>query len=254
MVGGLSLGEEKLRCTAYVGKMCAHDLLHFRVCLMTDSADMQKISDLALDDLVGCHECDMLLRKPELATGDRAECPRCGFVLYSHNHQIIRRSLALVIAALLLYVPANFLPIMQINVLGQSSEDTIWSGVLSLYNSGGLLKSIALVVFLCSMVIPLIKLLIQFFVLLSIRLDVGRSFGLLLYRTYHHLKEWGMLEVYLMGILVSIVKLIDIASPTLDFGLACFVALLLVQVWLEVTMEPHQIWTALSGEESYARH
>jgi paraquat-inducible protein A len=221
---------------------------------MAGSANQPPISELSLDELVGCHECDLLLRKPELAAGDRAECPRCGFVLYSHNHQVIRRSFALVLAALLLYVPANFLPIMQINVLGQTSEDTIWSGVMSLYDSGGLLKSIALVVFLCSMVIPLVKLLIQFFVLLTIRLDVGRSFGLLLYRTYHHLKEWGMLEVYLMGILVSIVKLIDIASPTLDFGLACFIALLLVQVWLEVTMEPHQIWEALSAGEAYASH
>jgi paraquat-inducible protein A len=221
---------------------------------MADSVELQQLVDLPLEELVGCHECDMLLRKPQLAAGDRAECPRCGFVLYSHNHQVIRRSLALVLAALLLYIPANFLPIMQINVLGQSSEDTIWSGVLSLYDAGGLLKSIALVVFLCSMVIPLVKLLIQLLVLLSIRLNVGRSYGLLLYRMYHHLREWGMLEVYLMGILVSIVKLIDIASPTLDFGLACFIALLLVQVWLEVTMEPHQIWEALSGESSHASH
>lgn len=221
---------------------------------MAEPAQFQQISDLPLEELVGCHECDMLLRKPQLAVGDRAECPRCGFVLFSHNQQVVRRSLALVIAALLFYVPANFLPIMQINVLGQSSEDTIWSGVLSMYDAGGLLKAIALVVFLCSMVIPLVKLLIQFVVLLTIRFNVGRSFGLLLYRMYHHLKEWGMLEVYLMGILVSIVKLIDIASPTLDFGLACFVALLLVQVWLEVTMEPHQIWEALSGEDLHARH
>jgi paraquat-inducible protein A len=221
---------------------------------MADSAELEQLSDLPLDELVGCHECDMLLRKPQLAAGDRAECPRCGFLLYSHNHQVIRRSLALVLAALLLYIPANFLPIMQINVLGQSSEDTIWSGVLSLYDAGGILKSIALVVFLCSMVIPLVKLLIQFFVLLTIRLNYARGFGLMMYRMYHHLQEWGMLEVYLMGILVSIVKLIDIASPTMDFGLACFIALLLVQVWLEVTMEPHQIWEALSGESSYASH
>ena len=221
---------------------------------MLKSASLQELSAHSLDELVGCHECDLLMRKPLLADGERAECPRCGFELYSHNHQVIRRSLALVIAALLLYLPANFLPIMQINVLGQTSEDTVWSGVLSLYAAGGLLKSIALVVFLCSMVIPLIKLLMQLAVLLSIRWNIGRSYGLLLYRLYHHLREWGMLEVYLMGVLVSIVKLIDIASPTLDVGLGCFVALLLAQVWLEATMSPHQIWEALAGVDSHARH
>jgi paraquat-inducible protein A len=219
---------------------------------MTNSVQLRQLADLPLEQLVACHECDLLLRKPQLQAGDRAECPRCGFVLYSQNHQVSRRSLALVIAALLLYIPANFLPIMQINVLGQTSEDTIWSGVLSLYAAGGVLKSIALVVFLCSMVIPLLKLLIQFFVLLTIRLNFARSYGLLLYRMFHHLQEWGMLEVYLMGVLVSIVKLIDIAAPTIDFGLGCFVALLLVQIWLEGTMEPHQIWDALSGEDLHA--
>jgi paraquat-inducible protein A len=66
------------------------------------------------------------------------------------------------------------------------------------------------------------------------------------------LREWGMLEVYLMGILVAIVKLIDMADLSLGVGLVCFVALLLVQIWLEVTMSPHQIWEALSGEDVHA--
>ena len=221
---------------------------------MTGTADDLSLSQRSLDDLVGCHECDLLMLKPHLQEGERADCPRCGFELYTHTHQVVRRSLALVIAALLLYIPANFLPIMQINVLGQSSYDTIWSGVLSLYDAGGILRSIAFVVFLCSMVIPLLKLLAQLLVLLSIRFDTGRSHALVIYRGYHHLQEWGMLEVYMMGILVSVVKLIDIASPTLDLGLACFVGLLLVQVWLEATMSPHQIWEELSGEAEHASH
>jgi len=57
-----------------------------------------------------------------------------------------------------------------------------------------------------------------------------------------------------MGILVSIVKLIDIAKPSLGLGLLCFVSLLLVQVWLEATMEPHQIWDALAGGENDEGH
>ena len=203
-----------------------------------------------LEQLIACHECDLLMGKPQLGLGEKAECPRCGFELYTHRHQVVRRSMALVIAALLLYVPANFLPIMQLNLLGRSSEDTLWSGVQGLYNSG--MQGVAAVVFLCSMAVPLLKLLCQFAVLLSIRLDIGRSYGLLLYRIYHHLRDWGMLEVYLMGILVALVKLSDIADVTLGFGLLCFIALLLIQVWLEVTMSPHQIWQALSGEDTDA--
>ena len=216
---------------------------------MGDAALPKTFSGLKLKQLIACHECDLLLRKPSASAGQRVECPRCGYELYTHRTQVIRRSMALVIAALLLYIPANFLPIMHLNLLGQATKDTVWTGVIGLYNSG--MQSVAVVVFLCSMAVPLLKLLIQFAVLLSIRLDIGRSYGLLLYRIYHHMREWGMLEVYLMGILVAIVKMVDLADLSIGLGLLCFIALLLVQVWLEVTMSPHQIWEALSGEDEY---
>ena len=217
---------------------------------MSDSPPESSLSSLPIEQLVACHECDLLMRKPVLQDGESAECPRCGYELFSHRHHVVRRSLALVLTALLLYVPANFLPIMQLNLLGQTSQDTVWSGVIGLYESG--MQGIAVVVFLCSMAVPLLKLLCQLLVLLSIRTDFGRSYGLWLYRIYHHMREWGMLEVYLMGILVAMVKLMDLADLSLGLGLFCFIALLLVQVWLEVTMSPHQIWEALSGENIHA--
>lgn len=217
---------------------------------MSDSPSEPSLSSLPIEQLVACHECDLLMRKPVLQDGESAECPRCGYELFSHRHRVVRRSMALVLTALLLYVPANFLPIMQLNLLGQTSQDTVWSGVVGLYESG--MQGIAVVVFLCSMAVPLLKLLCQLLVLLSIRMDFARSYGLLLYRIYHHMREWGMLEVYLMGILVAMVKLMDLADLSLGLGLFCFIALLLVQVWLEVTMAPHQIWEALSGENVHA--
>ena len=115
------------------------------------------------------------------------------------------------------------------------------------------MQGVAILVFLCSMVIPVVKLLCQLLVMISVRFGIARHIGMLLYRGYHHLREWGMLEVYLMGILVSIVKLIDMADLSLGIGLACFVALLFTQVWLEVTMSPHQVWEALGGEDDDAR-
>jgi paraquat-inducible protein A len=217
---------------------------------MSDPVDATRLSELPLDDLVACHECDLLMRKPKLGHGEKALCPRCGYELYAHRHNVVQRSLALVIAALLLYVPANFLPIMQLNLLGQSSNDTVWSGVVALFDTG--MQSVSVIVFLCSMGIPLLKLLCQLAVLLSIRFDIGRSYGLLLYRIYHHLRDWGMLEVYLMGVLVAFVKLADMAAISVGLGLVCFISLLLVQVGLEVVMSPHQIWQALSGEDAHA--
>ena len=217
---------------------------------MPDPLKTEALDQLPLSELVACHECDLLLRKPQLRHGEKALCPRCGYELYAHRHNVVNRSLALALTALLLFIPANFLPIMQLHVLGQNSHDTVWSGVLGLYNSE--MRGVAVVVFLCSMAIPLLKLLCQLLVLLSIRLNRGRSYGLLCYRIYHHLRDWGMLEVYFMGVLVAIVKLVDLAEVTVGLGLFCFISLLLVQVWLEVVMSPHQIWEALSGEDLHA--
>lgn len=211
----------------------------------------EQVAALPLKDLVACHECDLLMRRPVIDTGQSLECPRCGFELYSLRKHFDTRSLALVLTALLLFIPANFLPIMQLNLLGRTSQDTIWSGVVGLYESG--MQGVALIVFLCSMGIPLLKLLCQLLVLLSIRFRYGRAYGMLLYRIYHHLREWGMLEVYMMGILVSVVKLVDLADLSLGIGLVCFIGLLLVQVWLEVTMSPKQVWDALAQGSSHAR-
>ena len=160
-----------------------------------------------------------MMSKPTLAHGEKALCPRCGYELYAHRHNVVQRSLALVIAALLLYIPANFLPIMQLNLLGQESHDTVWTGVVGLFDTG--MQGVSVIVFLCSMAIPLLKLLCQLAVLLSIRFDVGRSYGLLLYRIYHHLRDWGMLEVYLIGVLVAIVKLADMAAMYEEIGYPC---------------------------------
>lgn len=208
------------------------------------------LQQLPLEELIACHECDLLMRKPDLALEQKASCPRCGFELYAHRAHVERRSLALVLTALVLFLPANFLPIMQLSLLGQSTQDTLWSGVVGLWRSD--MEVVALVVFMCSMVVPLLKLLCQLLVLLCIRWRLALGWGRQLYRSYHHLREWGMLEVYLIGILVSIVKLIDMADLTLGTGLFCFIGLLLAQVWLEVTMSPHQIWEALE-EKSDAR-
>ncbi len=200
-----------------------------------------------LEALIACHECDLLMHHPRSGEEQKACCPRCGYEMVVHRSHMRRRSLALVLTALILFVPANFLPIMSLNVLGQNAVDTVWSGVLGLYESG--MQGVALVVFFCSMLVPLLKLLCQLFVLLAMPNPALRPLACHCYRVYHHMREWGMLEVYLFGILVSIVKLIDMAELHLGVGLGCFIALMLAQLWLEVTMSPHQVWDALSEDE-----
>ena len=205
----------------------------------------------SLDKLIACHECDLLMHHPHVGEEQKASCPRCGYEMLVHRSHMRKRALALVITALILFVPANFLPIMSLGLLGQSAVDTVWSAVVGLYHSG--MQGVAAVVFMCSMLVPLLKLLCQLFVLLAMPRPAWRMLACRCYRFYHHMREWGMLEVYLFGILVSIVKLVDLAELHLGVGLACFVALMLAQVWLEVTMSQHQVWDALSEEDEHAR-
>ena len=205
-----------------------------------------------LEQLIACHECDLLMHHPHLGEEQKACCPRCGYEMLVRRSHMRRRALALVLTALILFVPANFLPIMSLNLLGQNAVDTVWSAVVGMYHTD--MQGVAVVVFLCSMLIPLLKLLCQLFVLLSLPRPAWRPYAIGYYRLYHHLREWGMLEVYLFGIIVSIVKLIDMAELHLGIGLACFIALMLAQIWLEVTMSPHQVWEALDGaEDEHAR-
>ncbi|TWH64390.1 paraquat-inducible protein A [Azomonas agilis] len=203
-----------------------------------------KLTDLPLEQLIACPDCDLLMQKPEIRLNQVILCPCCGCELYVFREKVVSRSLALVITALLLYIPANFLPIMYLNLMGRVTTETVWTGVWSLYHSG--MPGLAIIVFLCSMVVPLLKLVCQLTVLLSISSGYFKKIGLYCYRAYHHLKEWGMLEVYLLGVLVSIIKLGDMAELGIGTGLFCFIGLLLVQVWLEVIMSPQQVWQALS--------
>lgn len=211
---------------------------------MSELSPSPEVAPFTPEQVLACAQCDLLMRRPAVSEGHSARCSRCGNELFNYRNRMVQRSLALVITALLLYVPANFLPIMYLNLLGRASDDTVWSGVLGLYENG--MHSVAVLVFLCSMAVPLLKLLCQLAVLLSLQLKVARPAAVQLYRVYHHLREWGMLEVYLMGILVSLVKLAGMADLSVGVGLFCFVALLMVQVWLEVTMSPSQVWHELT--------
>lgn len=215
---------------------------------MSDLSPASPLQQLPLEQLTACHDCDLLMRRLDLAWEQRARCPRCGCELSVRRIHVQRRSLALVLTALLLFVPANFLPIMQLELFGQRSAETVWSGVQGLYHSG--MEVVALVVLLCSMVIPLLKLLCQLAVLLCIRWRTALGIGRWLYRSYHHLREWGMLEVYLIGILVSMIKLIGMADLNVGAGLFCFIGLLLAQIWLEISMSPQQIWAALEDDDA----
>ena len=196
-----------------------------------------------LIDVIACPECDLLMTNCDLKEDEHINCNRCGALLNNYCNNMLTKSLALVLTALILFIPASFLPILKIDILGLSRESSVWDSVLGLYHSD--MKIISILVLSCGLVIPLCKLICQLFVLLAIKFNKSKYIACDLFKTYQELKEWGMLEIYLLGILVSIVKLHGMAQLHIGMGLICFIMLLFVQVWLEIVMNPPQTWRLL---------
>ena len=209
---------------------------------MSSLANTQTLSSIP-DNWIACKDCDLLLERVDTPVGDRALCPRCANSLYQPRDNSIEHTLALAITGLLLFLPANLLPVMSMDIVGQESSTTIYEGSLVLFQEG--LYWTALLVFFASVVIPLCKLLLMLFI--SSCLYRERFSPLLphAFRYYHYLDEWGMLEVYMLGVLVAVVKLKGMASVIPGIGLYCFIALLLVTTLMSSLLDEECFWTKI---------
>jgi len=200
-----------------------------------------------LSFVTACGECDLLLKKEATPYGKKACCPRCGHVLSKSKKNSIDRSLALAIAGLVLFIPANTLPILRLEILGIESGATMLSGVAALFQKDMWILSI--VVLLASVIVPLSKLLLVLYITLGLKLN--RSFPRLAncLRWYRHINEWGMLEVYALGIIVAYTKLIDLAHVIPELGLYCFVGVLLIATFISATMDEEKFWELIEEQQ-----
>lgn len=205
------------------------------------------MSSTDLSHKIACPECDLLLERPVVLRSQTAHCPRCGSRLLNCRHNSIERSLALALAGLILLFPANLFPILSLQILGLHQQQTIFSSAMGLY--GDDLGIVALTVLLFAIVVPACKLALLAYV--SAALQFNRPWPLLplAMRYYQHLDEWAMLEVYLIAVLVSIVKLIDIATVHPGVGLYSLAALILITT-LSSTLLDRDLYWQLIGERA----
>lgn len=161
---------------------------------------------MAQETVLACETCGLAQRVAELPPGTVAECIRCGYPVSSHSYGVDITA-ALALAALVLYVPANLYPILKMDIYGAYSESTVWDGVVSLWQHNEYF--VAIVVFLASIVIPLVKLLGLFFLVVSVKWGYGRRLRgrTRVYKFIDAIGPWAMLDVFLLAILVALVKL-----------------------------------------------
>ncbi len=202
-----------------------------------------KPSALAQADLTACHDCDLLFPTPHLRKGEKASCPRCGALLFEHKGNSLDHSLALALTSLVLFVLANVNTLLTMRIAGKVQTGSIISGVQELYNQG--FWEIAVLVFVVSILAPLLKILCIFYVLAPLRLGFRPPYATRVFRIFETLHPWAMTEVYMLGILVAVVKLADLASLEPGIALYSFAALIVAMAATDASLENHEIWDRL---------
>jgi paraquat-inducible protein A len=196
-----------------------------------------------MDSLIACHECDLLQQSRALPMGATARCPRCGAVLYRRKRNSLDRVLALTIAGLILFTVANVYPFLTFRLEAQIQETTLITGIIELYNQG--MWIVAGVVLLTSIVMPLLELTGTLYVLLPLKFN-RRPWSLpLFFRMVRIFKPWGMMEVFMVGILVAFVKLSKMASIIPGMALYSFMVLIFVMAASAASLDPHIVWNRL---------
>ncbi|MBF0357974.1 MAG: paraquat-inducible protein A [Magnetococcales bacterium] len=192
------------------------------------------------EDLMACHECDFLHSLPRLTRGSVARCIRCGAILAKGENNSVERTLAFTSAALILFIIANIYPVLGLHAAGKEQYYTLLSGALVLARFD--LWAVGWVVFLTTILFPLLHILALLYVLVFIRAGRRPPYFVPAFKAALALMPWSMVGVYMLGVLVSIVKLADLATVIPGMGLYALVALLLVTVGASANLNPRSIW------------
>ncbi len=200
-----------------------------------------------------CHTCDLLVARPE--PGLAWTCPRCGSGVHGMRaHDSIPRTWALLSAATLLLVPANLLPVMTVIRFGQGEPSTIVGGVVHLLEDGAV--PLALLVLFASFVVPIAK--IISLVLLLVTVQRGSEWRLrdrtLLYRVTEAVGAWSMIDIFLVGILVALVRMDALATVHPGLGATFFGAAVVLTMLAAHQFDPRLVWDrAGKGEGAHGQ-
>lgn len=199
------------------------------------------------DALIACDECDLLQRETQLPEHGEAECARCGAKLYRDKPQGLDNALAFLLAAAVVFVFANAFPLMELDARGLSSDATLFDTAYELHEFG--MTSVALLMFATTILFPALVLGAFLYLLLPLRLGhVPRGVGHV-FRFIHTIRPWAMVEVFMLGALVSLVKLTQIATVYPGIALFAVGAFIMLFAAGESSFEPREMWRRVAQIE-----
>jgi paraquat-inducible protein A len=193
-----------------------------------------------------CHACDALQQVSTVEPGKEAICIRCSSRLFRHPVGGIDRPLALIIASMFLFIVANSFPIMTLTIVGVKQSTTISGSALAFLQHGS--PELAAAVWLPSVFIPGFIITSLFYVLFSIRFQMNWPFTKTMLVWLSRLLPWGMMDVFFLGILVALVKMVALADVVLGTGFYAFMLLIFLYAASISSLEPHLLWETLHNQ------
>jgi len=200
---------------------------------------------------IACHECDLLNRVPELESGQKAWCPRCGFLLAVNRDQALDVILAFSLTALLFLVLGSVFPFLEFSAGGQERSVTLPQSVAVLVTRD--FPGLAFIVFLLIVAIPAALLLGIVYVTTAIALGRRLPFMRRVLRWVLSLLPWSMADIFLIGILVSFVKIVSLADVSLGLSFWSYVMFTASIVVVSMYIDRRELWRsvgALHGDTS----
>lgn len=197
--------------------------------------------------LIACHECDLLEAVPALTVKASARCRRCGALLYRRRVRSIERTLALTVAGLVLLGVANAYPFLGFEIQGNLIETTLLGGIELLYRNDKI--AIAAVVFTTAVLAPVLQLTAGLYVFLPLHLNRRPRELSKVFRWIQRLQPWAMIEVFMLGILVSMIKLSQMATIVPGVALWAFALLIVVLAAASAVMDAGEVWKRLEAKQ-----
>jgi len=197
--------------------------------------------------LASCHACGLV----QPLAGVHQRCARCGAAVHARTPNSIARTWALLLAAAILYIPANLLPIMRTASIVGAQDDTIMSGVVYFWVSGE--WPLAVVVFVASILVPMLKLGVLLILVISAQrrsawrpLERSR-----LYRIVERIGRWSMLDIFVVTLTVALVQFRSLAVITAGPGALAFGSVVILTMLASMQFDPRLIWDSVetSGKQ-----
>ena len=195
---------------------------------------------------IACHECDLVHDIPPMPERAAARCVRCGSILFRTRKDSIDHTLAWTFAGLILYVIAVSYPFLAMKSGSIVQQTSLLSGVEQLFNQGIII--LATLVLLTCVILPLLQLLSLLYIFIPLKFNLQSRFAVPVFRLLGQIKPWSMMEIYMLGILVSIVKLAKMATIVPGLAVIAFGILIFVLAFALSAVDHHMVWDRLGRD------